>query len=208
VAWGSFSDKPDYQPDSKGIVLKMVYEQGSRRLLGLQAVGRGDICRRIDVFASFLQHRATVDDLLNFEHGYAPPFSEALDPLYHLASIACAQDRDAAFVSPASNFEGREGEQVLILDVREEVESTAAPLPVGIAGHGVATAQIPLGQLKCRLAELDPQKRIVVICQRGSRSYQAMSILQANSFRNVAILAGGLLARGDRHLAPGREDGS
>jgi NADPH-dependent 2,4-dienoyl-CoA reductase/sulfur reductase-like enzyme len=69
--WGSFGDRPDFNPEMKTFVLKMVYEAGSGRLLGLQAVGQGDICRRVDVFSSFLRRGASVEDLLDHEHGDA-----------------------------------------------------------------------------------------------------------------------------------------
>ena len=61
--WGGFSDKPDYYPDAKEMLLKMVYERKNGRLLGLQAVGSGDICRRIDVFSSMLRRSSVLDDL-------------------------------------------------------------------------------------------------------------------------------------------------
>jgi len=48
TVWASFPDKPDYYPEYKTFITKMVYE--NNKLLGLQAVGKGDICRRIDVF--------------------------------------------------------------------------------------------------------------------------------------------------------------
>ena len=50
---------------------------------------------------------------------------------------------------------------------------------------------IPLGKLKSRTAELDPQKLLVVHCKGGYRSSIATSILRRAGFRNVANLTGG-----------------
>ena len=189
VLWGSFPDKPDYYPEGKTMVLKMIYESDSGRLLGLQAVGAGDIFRRIDVFSSFLQRKATIDDLLDFEHGYAPPFSEALDPLYHLACMAQAQMRGQKFVSSQADLTG--DPELVLVDVRQTEEFETESLA---ESHGQCPAplNIPLEELRDRTGELDKSKRIVVSCKRGPRSYWAASILSAAGFEKVEILAGGL----------------
>jgi NADPH-dependent 2,4-dienoyl-CoA reductase/sulfur reductase-like enzyme/rhodanese-related sulfurtransferase len=194
VVWGTFPDKPDYLPNSKRLTLKMLYEPGNRRLLGLQAVGDGDICRRIDVFSSFLQRRATISDLLDFEHGYMPAYSEALDPLHHLAALAEAQERGERFLGPQAANGTLASEPTLVLDVREDVETEAAPLPAEIANSGVAIMHIPLHQIRERLGEISNGRRIVVLCQRGPRSYVASLILKTAKLENVTALAGGLEA--------------
>jgi rhodanese-related sulfurtransferase len=184
--WGSFPDKPDYYPEGKPFVLKMVYSLQDKRLLGLQAVGAGDICRRLDVFSSFLQRKATVDDLLAFEHGYAPPYAEALDPLHHLGAMAQAQMRSVTFLSPGTDLSAQ-GADITLLDVREPGEHEEEPL-----GQGLSAINIPLNELRERLNELDPTRRTIVTCKRGPRSYQAALILQAAGFQRVEILSGGL----------------
>jgi len=95
--WGSFPDKPDYYPEFKTFSLKMVYASDDNRLLGLQAAGTGEICRRIDVFSSLLSRHGTIDDILDFEHGYAPPYAEALDPLHQMAAIRCDKRTGSGF---------------------------------------------------------------------------------------------------------------
>jgi rhodanese-related sulfurtransferase len=191
--WGSFPDKPDYNPEVRTFTLKMVFEEGSNRLVGLQAVGRGDISRRIDVFSSLLQKEARVEDLFDFEHGYAPPFAEALDPLHQMAGIAKAVTRGVTFVGPGdlSPIE----KDALVLDVREGEEAEGETLPPGIFEAWGDPILIPLGELRERLGELDRGKRILVICRRGPRSYQAALILEAAGFEKVDILGAGLQAQ-------------
>jgi NADPH-dependent 2,4-dienoyl-CoA reductase/sulfur reductase-like enzyme len=72
-------DKAHYYPDSQIMALKLVIENSSRKLLGLQAVGRGDVARRVDIAAAAMRLGATVDDLAHLDMAYAPPFSPALD---------------------------------------------------------------------------------------------------------------------------------
>ncbi len=195
--WGSFPDKPDYNPEVKTFTLKMVCEDGSNRLLGLQAVGRGDISRRIDVFSSLLRQKASLEDLFDFEHGYAPPFAEALDPLHQMAGIAAAGKRGARFIGPGEllSLPGSVDEGTLVLDVRETEEAAGEVLPpemLEVCGDPIL---IPLGELRERLNELDRSKRILIICRRGPRSYQAALILEAAGFERVDILGAGLQAQ-------------
>ncbi len=70
-----------YYPDAKPITIKVVAEQGTGRLLGAQIVGREGAAKRIDVFATALWNEMTVDDLLNVDLSYAPPFSPVWDPV-------------------------------------------------------------------------------------------------------------------------------
>jgi NADPH-dependent 2,4-dienoyl-CoA reductase/sulfur reductase-like enzyme/rhodanese-related sulfurtransferase len=188
VVWGSFPDKPDYYPEGQTFVLKMVYSREDNSLLGLQAVGAGDICRRIDVMASYLGRSARVADLFEFEHGYAPPYAEALDPLHHMAAMAEAQQRgEISFLNPGDDFSESDGQFV---DVREAEEAEGEPF-AGLPG----VINIPLGDLKERCDELNASEPAVVVCKRGPRSYQAALILRAAGFERVSILAGGLQSR-------------
>ncbi|MCD6162485.1 MAG: FAD-dependent oxidoreductase [candidate division Zixibacteria bacterium] len=188
--WGSFPEKPDYYPEGKTITLKMVYGENDRKPLGLQAAGKGDICRRVDVMSSFLQRRATIEDLLKFEQGYAPPYSEALDPLHHLATMILAQGKGVSFISPGDDFENIDGD-VIWLDVRETDEVKADSWPFA---NNCKLTNIPLNDLVNHLDELDRDKRIILICKRGPRSYQASIILKQAGFENVEIVGGGVTA--------------
>jgi sulfur-carrier protein adenylyltransferase/sulfurtransferase len=77
------------------------------------------------------------------------------------------------------------GEDIFVLDVREPHEYQIA----NIGGH-----LIPLGELPQRVNELDPNREIVAHCRSGVRSAKAVEFLRNNGFRNVANLAGGILA--------------
>jgi rhodanese-related sulfurtransferase len=189
AVWGTFPDKPDYYPESKVMTLKMAYESESGRIIGLQAIGAGDICRRIDTMSALMQAQATLDDVLAFEQGYAPPYSEAIDPLHHLAAMAQAQRANqAVFVGPGyelSDF----GEDSVWLDVREAVEIETEPWPRDRIKGRLMT--IPLNELRERLDELDKNAKFVIVCKRGPRSYQASVILRQAGFEDVQIVSGG-----------------
>jgi len=186
--WGSYADKPDYYPEFKTFTAKMIYDD-KQKLLGFQAVGEGDIVRRVDVFSAFLQSRGTLDDLLNLEHGYAPPYAESLDPLYHLASAAKAQLNGTSFVNPGAL--DMAGDNAIWLDIRETVEYNDKKWPYE---SKFTSLNIPLGELRDKINLLDRNKKIMLICKRGSRSYQASMILKAAGFTDIHIVGGGIMA--------------
>lgn len=182
VVWGSFVDKPDYYPEFQPFSVKMVINKSDRSLLGLQAVGRGDVVRRIDVFSAFLLNKAQIDDLLDFEHGYAPPYSEALDPLYHLAAVYKTIENGFLQSNPGIDY----GEiDVTILDVRDPSEIETKPF------KAKKLINIPLEELQENLNKVDKSQPIIVLCHRGPRSYQALHILKKAGFDHLSYVAGG-----------------
>ncbi len=191
--WGTFPDKPDYYPESKTVTLKLTYDSENDRVYGLQVVGKGEICSYIDVFSCHLQNNSIIDDLLDFDHGYAPPYSEALHPLHHLASMVKAQQRGMNFISPDIDL-GVENSETILLDVREQDESKDNPVTEISSESQVRIINIPLNDLNSRIAELNRGHRVIIICQRGSRSYQAAITLRSAGFTDIEILGGGLLA--------------
>ena len=88
ASWGTFTDKADYYPGNENVFLKMVYDKETTRLLGLQGYSKGEVVKRVDVFAALLKHGGTLEDLLDAEFAYAPPYAPAVDPLYSLACVA------------------------------------------------------------------------------------------------------------------------
>jgi rhodanese-related sulfurtransferase len=75
-------------------------------------------------------------------------------------------------------------ETVFLLDVREPNEFHYAQIANSVL--------IPLNQLPQRLAELDANQDIVVICHHGMRSQQAANYLASSGFTQVANLVGGI----------------
>jgi NADPH-dependent 2,4-dienoyl-CoA reductase/sulfur reductase-like enzyme len=84
-----------YYPDAKPITIKVIAERGSGKLLGAQIVGQEGAAKRIDVFATALWNSMTVDDLLNVDLSYAPPFSPVWDPVLIAARKADGAVTDA-----------------------------------------------------------------------------------------------------------------
>ena len=72
------SDLPHYYPNHKSMLLKLIADRNSRKILGFHAVGAGETVKRVDVMATAMTLGATIDDLPNIDLGYAPPYSTAI----------------------------------------------------------------------------------------------------------------------------------
>jgi NADPH-dependent 2,4-dienoyl-CoA reductase/sulfur reductase-like enzyme len=76
-----------YLPDSKPMTVKLVAERGTGRLLGAQIVGEERSAKRIDTLAVALHARLRVEELIDLDLAYAPPFSTAWDPIHRAARL-------------------------------------------------------------------------------------------------------------------------
>ena len=70
-----------YYPGAGEMTVKILAEKGTGRLLGGQIVGREGAGKRIDVLATALHSGLTVEDMINLDLGYSPPFSAVWDPV-------------------------------------------------------------------------------------------------------------------------------
>lgn len=70
-----------YYPDSGTILLRVHYDEDTRKILGAQAVGNKGVDKRIDVIATAIMGNMTVDDLAALELSYSPPYSSPKDPV-------------------------------------------------------------------------------------------------------------------------------
>lgn len=74
-----------YYPGAQPVDVRVVYDDRTGRLLGAQMIGREGIAKRIDIFATALYSRLKVEDLLNLDLSYAPPFAPVWDPVSYVA---------------------------------------------------------------------------------------------------------------------------
>jgi NADPH-dependent 2,4-dienoyl-CoA reductase/sulfur reductase-like enzyme/rhodanese-related sulfurtransferase len=180
--WGTFTDRAHYYPEHEQIFLKLVYEEGTRRLLGLQACGPGGVVGRVDMFASLLHRDGILDDLIDLEHCYSPPFNAALDPLYVLGCAALNQEESGiAGIGPTSLLNN-----YYRVDLRTAEEITEEyPSPPG-------AVNIPLQELRQRVDELPRDRPLLLVCAMGTRSSEATRWLSAQGFTDLVYLAGGV----------------
>jgi len=75
-------------PAGKPIIITLVVDKATRRLLGAQMVGEEGVAHRIDTLAACLYGKMTIDDVSRLDLGYAPPFATVWDPILVAANVA------------------------------------------------------------------------------------------------------------------------
>lgn len=177
-----------YYPGAKGLVLKIVYDRSSARLLGAQAFGEEGVEKRIDALAVALHARLTLHDLAEIDLSYAPPYSSANDPINMAAFVG---ENDLSGYSPLITAPelkvmletGASDQGPLVLDVRNLNEFATS--------HLKGAMNIAVDELRFRLDEVPRDRPIVVHCKSGFRSHLALRILKENDWTDVKNLTGG-----------------
>jgi len=181
-------DKAHFMPGVKLLILKLIADRKSRKLLGAQAVGPGAGDKRMDVAAMALTARMTVDQLANADLCYAPPYAPAMDNIITAANVLRNKmdgHMDGVSVQEVHEMQ-QKGQEFLFLDVRSPKEYEQVRLP--------GSTLIPLGALRGRLAELPRDKEIITFCKISLRGYEAALILKAAGFNQVRVMDGGVVA--------------
>ena len=159
-----------YFPGATHLTVKVLWEKSTGRILGGQANGIEGVDKRLDVLATAIKGRLTVDDLEHLELAYAPPFGAAKDPL-NTAGFSANNIRSGK-LRPVYSLAAAEGSQ--LLDARPAEMAKLKPIPGAV--------NIPYPELRQRLGELDKSKPVTTICALGKMSYFAARILMQNGF--------------------------
>jgi NADPH-dependent 2,4-dienoyl-CoA reductase/sulfur reductase-like enzyme/rhodanese-related sulfurtransferase len=180
------SQHAGYYPGAKPLLLKLLWEPGTGRVLGAQVTGFLGVDKRLDVLATAILGSLTIDDLAQLELAYAPPFGSAKD-IVNLAGFTACNARDG-LVTPIDSIP--DDPLVQVVDTRPAALVQSHPLTQ------VRSVNIPLGALRQRLGELDPSRPVVTVCALGKSAYFAARILAQNGFQ-VSTLTGGIRAHFD-----------
>ena len=167
-----------YFPGATHLTVKLLWEKSTGRILGGQANGIEGVDKRLDVLATAIKGRLTVDELEHLELAYAPPFGAAKDPL-NTAGFSANNIRSGK-VRPIYTMAEAEGTQ--LVDTRPAEMAALKPIPGAI--------NIPYPVLRNRLGELDKSKPVTTICALGKMSYFSARILSQNGFDVQAHVGG------------------
>ena len=182
-SWTHSGSHAGYYPDALPLSLKVVFDPQSGKLYGAQCVGYDGVDKRIDQIALLIKNGGTVYDLTKVEHAYAPPFSSAKDPIAIAGYVAANVISGAMPAVTWSRMRDIDRAESVILDVRTADEYAMGAIPGAV--------NIPLEELRSRLAEIPTDKAIYIYCAIGLRAYLATKILLANGYTNVKNLSGG-----------------
>jgi NADPH-dependent 2,4-dienoyl-CoA reductase/sulfur reductase-like enzyme/rhodanese-related sulfurtransferase len=178
------ADHASYYPGEQDLLLSLVYDRGTGRLLGAQAYGKAGAEKRIDAAAVALQAGLAVEDLSELDFAYAPPYSSANDPLNMVAFVATnARSGYAPLVSAPDAAADVSAGKAVFLDVRTYGEYAK--------GHAVGALHLPLDEIRDRIAELPRDKELRLVSKGGFEGHIALRLLLQKGIAGAANVSGG-----------------
>jgi len=190
------SDRAHFYPTQELIYMTLVADRKTRRILGVQGIGKnGDaVVGRVNVVASLIANRATIESLSNMEVAYSPPFASAMDILNAAANTAENMIEGLNITIDPEEFrsvflgsEASSPQDICVLDVRSP--ANANPY---VERFGDRWVNIPQEKIKYRLNEIPAAKELILVCNSGARSYEALRQIQAKLGRSGRNLQGGV----------------
>jgi rhodanese-related sulfurtransferase len=179
------SDKVSIMPNSNYLCLKLLFEVPTGRILGAQAIGKGEADRRIDVISAIIHMNGTLEDVKDLELCYSPVYSTAKDAVNMAALVGLNILTGRCKQVHVNEIRSLVESVAYIVDVREEGEFNA--------GHIKGAHNVPLSQLRERMDEIPKDVPVYLHCRSSQRSYNAVMCLQGHGYDNVYNIAGSYL---------------
>ena len=172
-------------PDCNIVHFKLLYEYPTGRILGAQAISKGNVDKRVDVIAALISTGGTLEDLKELELCYAPLFGTAKDIVNHAALVSL-------------NILNGHFKQVPVYKVRELVENNEFIIDVREkhefeAGHFLNAVNIPLSEFRNRINEIPKDRPVYLHCRSSQRSYNALMALNNLGYSNAYNISGSFL---------------
>ncbi|PID76415.1 MAG: pyridine nucleotide-disulfide oxidoreductase [Deltaproteobacteria bacterium] len=186
----SQADRAHFYPTSQVVYLNLIADRRTRKVLGIEAAGKmGDAVKaRVDAVASLLgKGIAEVEDICQLEIGYAPPYASAMDVINNAGNaLDNILDGRNETIDPVSFFKEFAEGKIKVLDIRDK--SQAVDL---VKKYGERWISIQQHELRARLGEIPADEPLLVLCDTGTRSYEAQLVLAAAGITKTRNIQGG-----------------
>lgn len=178
-------DKVGLMPNSNPMHFKLVYEVPTGMVLGAQAIGKGNVDKRIDVIATMITMNGTLENLKDLELSYSPMLGTAKDVVNHAALVGLNLLHGRYEEVKVSQVRDLVEKDAFIIDAREKNEYQT--------GHLINSVNIPLSEFRQRLDEIPSDRPVYVHCRSGQRSYNMVMALRNLGYQNVYNISGSYL---------------
>lgn len=177
-----------YYPGAEMMHILVIFNRKNRKLLGLEAIGRDGIDKRIDIASTAIRGGLKIEDLATTELAYQPAFGSARDSINMLGMISDnLKKKEISFIDITEMHKKLEkDDEMIILDVRTSREYDA--------GHIEGAMHIPVDNIREQIKKLDQDKETIIYCRSGYRAYLALKVLKNNGFSDVKLLNGSYLS--------------
>lgn len=179
----AFDSKAHYYPGAGPIVIKLIADKPTERILGVQAFGAGAVDKVIDVAVTAIYLKATLTQLSDLDFAYAPPFSTAIHPLDHAVNVLKNKIDGVLETFTPLEYASGAAEGYKVIDVSKQP-----------AIEGAQFVSLPAVNEPIEGLGLDD--KLLLVCTRGKRAYMLQNRLKYLGYTNTKVLEGGTLFNG------------
>ena len=170
-------DKAHYYPDSSFLITKLIADWKTRKVLGVQVLGPGEVDKMVDIAVMGINMGAVLEDFENADFAYAPPFSTAIHPFVQAVYVLINKlDGTLVSMTPAEYAAGK-AEGYRVVDVLPEPEIKGAFF-------------VDLAKVNGEIEGLDKKEKILIVCARGKRAYFLQNRMRYYGYENTVVLEG------------------
>ena len=173
-------DKAHYYSDASTFVTKLIADQATGKLLGVQVLGAGAVDKMVDIAVIGIAMGAKVEDFDTLDFAYAPPFSTAIHPFVQACYILeNKMNGQLESFTPAEYAAGKaKGYKVIDVNLNQAAATPGAKW-------------IDLSTVTAPIEGLEKDEKLLLVCAKGKRSYFLQNRLKALGYTNTRTLEGG-----------------
>lgn len=171
-------DKAKFYPDMEHFSIRLVAEKATRKLLGVQVLGKGTVDKIVDIGVTAISLGATIDKFDDMDFAYSPPFSSVIHP-FAIAAEALENKMDG-------NLEGDTFKAL-------NVDGDWFLLDVGKTPVIPTLKHVDVGSINGEIDGLPTDKKIALICLEGKNSYMAQNRMKRYGYSDVNVVEGGTI---------------
>lgn len=173
-------DKAHYYPDASLFIIKMIADKTTKKLLGLQVLGKGAVDKIVDIAVMGMSLNANLENINDLDLAYAPPFSTAIHPFTNTVNVLLNKiNGNINSITPKEYSDGKANE-FRIIDASIVPTIEGAPF-------------VDLSKVHNTLPEFNKDERLLLVCSKGKRAYMLQKRLENFGYKNTLVLEGGSL---------------
>ncbi len=170
-------DKAHYYPDATFFITKMIADKTTRKLLGVQVFGPGEVDKMVDIAVMGISMGAKLDDFENADFAYAPPFSTAIHPFVQVVYVLMNKiDGTLVSMTPAEYAAGK-AEGYRVVDVQPQPAIRGAFF-------------VDLSKVNGEIDGLEKTEKLLLVCAKGKRAYFLQNRMRHFGYENTVVLEG------------------
>lgn len=176
-------DRAHYVAASENVIIKVVAEKKTQRILGAQMFGKGDVAGRIGIFAEAISSELTLEDFFKLDLGYSPVFNNPIDIVQTGCLVLKNKMEKLVRTISADEFNRQ----------REELDGIISVCPLSVYPRYAVpdSISIPLENLRSSSIPFPQDARIVLYSRTSSGAYIAYRYLLSQGYNHLLVLEGG-----------------